>query len=183
MVILNRMTDANQDGSAPPFTPIQVARRSDGWTPDKQAGFIEALAETACVASAAARVGMSRESVYRLRARPDAAQFRAAWEAALDYSAHRLGEAAFDRAMNGVPVPIFYKGEQVGERRHFDERLTQFLLRTRDPFRHTPLGEQAGITFTVGPETFAERFHRAVSILFRRDPEKRRKRDSKGNVV
>ncbi|MDQ3247361.1 MAG: hypothetical protein M3Q52_10845 [Pseudomonadota bacterium] len=29
-----------------------------------------------------------------------------------------------------MPHPIFYKGEQVGEWRHFDERLTMFLLRT-----------------------------------------------------
>ncbi|MEO7634756.1 MAG: hypothetical protein ABIS38_03795, partial [Sphingomicrobium sp.] len=29
--------------------------------------------------------------------------------------------------------PIFYKGEQVGEWRHFDERLTVYLLATRRP--------------------------------------------------
>ena len=28
---------------------------------------------------------------------------------------------------------MFYKGEQVGERRYFDERLTMFILRLRDP--------------------------------------------------
>ena len=32
--------------------------------------------------------------------------------------------------------PVFYKGEQVGERRHFDEKLTMFLLRYRDPVRY-----------------------------------------------
>ncbi len=31
---------------------------------------------------------------------------------------------------------MFYKGEQVGERRYYDERLTQFLLRYRDPVRY-----------------------------------------------
>jgi hypothetical protein len=35
-----------------------------------------------------------------------------------------------------VPVPIFHNGEQVGERRHYDERLTMFLLRYRDPVRY-----------------------------------------------
>ena len=118
------------------------SNRADGWTPDKQAAFIEALAETACVATAAARVGMSREGAYRLRARPDAAAFREAWEAALDYGYHRLGEAALDRALNGVSVPVFYKGEQIAERRHYDERLTQYLLRVRDPVRHAPHRER-----------------------------------------
>ena len=40
------------------------------------------------------------------------------------------------RALHGVPRPIFYKGEQVGEWRHYDERLTMFLLRTRRPDRY-----------------------------------------------
>jgi hypothetical protein len=31
---------------------------------------------------------------------------------------------------------VFYKGEQVGERRHYDERLTMFMLRYRDPVRY-----------------------------------------------
>jgi hypothetical protein len=42
----------------------------------------------------------------------------------------------FARVRRGVARPIFYKGEQVGEYRHFDERLTMFLLRTRRPQRY-----------------------------------------------
>jgi hypothetical protein len=40
------------------------------------------------------------------------------------------------RALHGVPRPIFYKGEQVGERREYDERLTMFLLRWRRSQRY-----------------------------------------------
>ena len=153
-----------------PFTPVAVAPRADGWTPEKQAAFIEALGEMGCVASAARAIGMSRESAYRLRARPDAASFRTAWEAALDYAYHRLGEAALDRALNGVPVPIFYKGEQVGERRHFDERLTQFLLRVRDPVRHAPHRERRTYFREARVESAAGALHRALKSLFgRRD--------------
>jgi hypothetical protein len=72
------MSHAHQDGAVAPFTPVAVAPRADGWTPEKQAALIEALAETSCVTTAAARVGMSGESAYRLRARPDAETFRAA---------------------------------------------------------------------------------------------------------
>lgn len=119
------------------FKPVPVSPRRDGWTPEKQAAFIEALTISSCVTRAAESVGMSRESAYQLRTRRDAEAFRDAWELALLNGVHRLGEAALERSLNGVPVPIFYKGKQVGERRHFDERLTQFLLRTRDPLRYT----------------------------------------------
>lgn len=33
-------------------------------------------------------------------------------------------------------MPVFYRGEQVGERRRYDERLAMFLLRYRDPPRY-----------------------------------------------
>ena len=43
----------------------------------------------------------------------------------------RLRDAAQSRAVNGVARPVFYKGEQIGERRYYDERLTMFILRLR----------------------------------------------------
>lgn len=78
---------------------------------------------------------MSVKSAYTLRARPDATTFRQAWDVALDYAIRRLGDAALSRALHGVSRPVFYKGEMIGERRHYDERLTMFLLRYRDPVR------------------------------------------------
>jgi hypothetical protein len=118
------------------FAPVPLRYRYDGWVPDKQLEFIQALAECGCVDEACRRVGMSRESAYALRRRPDAQAFRLAWAAAKDVMVERLDDAAMSRAINGVPVPIFHNGEQVGERRHFDERLTMFLLRYRDPVRY-----------------------------------------------
>jgi hypothetical protein len=114
-----------------PFTPVPLRARHDGWTAEKQIAFIEALAETACVEEACKRVGMSESGAYQLRRRPSGAPFRRAWDAALDYALHRLEQAALSRAMNGVPRPVFYRGEQVGEWREYDERLTMFLLRFR----------------------------------------------------
>jgi len=118
------------------FLPVGVRYRYDGWTPDKQAEFIGRLADCGCVEEAARSVGMSRNSAYALRRRPDAAAFRLAWDAAMEQAVARLSDAAMARAINGVAVPIFQGGEQVGERRHFDERLTMFLLRYRDPARY-----------------------------------------------
>jgi len=122
--------------SAAAFTPVAVRARHDGWTPERQHAFIAALAESGCVTEACAAVRMSPRTAYALRARPDASTFRQAWDVALDYAIRRLGDAAFSRALHGVPRPIFDQGEQIGERRHYDERLTMFLLRYRDPVRY-----------------------------------------------
>lgn len=118
------------------FDPVPVASRHDGWTPEKQIAFIEALAECGCVLEACRRVGMSPTSAYALRRRVDAQSFRIAWDAALDFAVRRLSDAAFSRALNGVTRPVFYQGEQIGERVYHDERLTMFILRYRDPRRY-----------------------------------------------
>lgn len=130
--------DAPQSLAAalPSFTPARLQRqRSGGWTPDRQRKFIEALASSACVTEAAASVGLSATAAYNLRRRPDAQAFRLAWDAAIDFGMRRLVDAALARAVHGVAVPVFWKGEQVGERREYPEHLAMFLLRAHDPAR------------------------------------------------
>jgi hypothetical protein len=134
------------------FTPVPVRARHDGWTVEKQYAFIEALAQSSCVDEACRRVGMSDTSAYDLRMRPGGAPFRRAWEAALDYSLHFVEQGVFNRSRHGVPRPIFYKGEKVGEWRHYDERLTMFLLRTRRPDRYGKAIERTP-PVAVGDET------------------------------
>lgn len=108
----------------------------DGWTPEKQVALIDALAASGCVADACRSVGMSTESAYALRGRDDAAEFVAAWDAALDFAVRRLSDSALSRAINGVPVPHYHKGAIVGEHRRYHEGLTMFILRARDPDRY-----------------------------------------------
>jgi hypothetical protein len=115
----------------PDYGPVPLRYRHDGWVPDRQLEFIQALSACGCVDEAAKSVGMSRTSAYALRRRPDAQAFRLAWDAAMEAAVERLSDAAIGRAINGVPVPVYYKGEQIGEHRQFDERLTMFLLRKR----------------------------------------------------
>lgn len=120
----------------PRFDPVRLRARHDGWTPDRQTEFIEALAACGCVEEASRYVSMTATSAYRLRNRHDAKSFAAAWSAALDVGTKRLDDAAFARALNGVETPIFFQGQQIGVRRRFDERLTQFLLRYRMPEKY-----------------------------------------------
>jgi len=121
------------------FLPVPVRPRHDGWTPERQRQFVEALADTGCVSLAAARVGLSAESAYRLRRRDDAKDFDLAWDAALAHGVRRLTDLAFERAINGVATPVFYQGEIVGEKRTYSDRLLMFALRFHDPLNYGAL--------------------------------------------
>lgn len=125
--------DDDSDDLVPRFTPVPIRPRHDGWSADRQVAFIAALAQSGCVDEACRSVGMRRASAYALRTRKDSLSFRAAWDAALTLAISALGDAVRSRALNGVARPVFYKGARIGERRYFDERLTMFLLKTRDP--------------------------------------------------
>ena len=67
----------------PCFHAVPGRARRDGWTPLRQAEFIGHLAETGTVGEAARRVGMARETAYRLRSRCWSESLCAAWDAAL----------------------------------------------------------------------------------------------------
>jgi len=131
-----RRDAGDRASSAPDFDPVHLRYRRDGCTPERQVAYIKALAECGCVREACARVGLSAEAVYELVRRPDAQSFRLAWEIALDNAVRRIGDGAFSRSLHGVAIPHYYKGELVGEHRRWDERLTMFILRYRDPLRY-----------------------------------------------
>jgi hypothetical protein len=120
----------------PAFTPVpRKKKRHNGWTPQRQRLFVEALADTGSVKSAARSVGLTPESAYYLRRQPGAEEFRKAWEAALDIGMQRIEDVAMDRALNGVEQPVFAYGEFVGTRRVYNDQLLMFMLRARAPER------------------------------------------------
>lgn len=123
----------------PDFTPAPLRARVDGWTAERQRGFVEALAATRSVGRAAEAVGLSRASAYRLRGRPDAGAFAAAWDAALvrpvsvrSAIASAQAAALWDRAINGRIVPITRGGLAVGYRVRPDNAAAMALLRRYD---------------------------------------------------
>jgi hypothetical protein len=126
-----------ESSETPDFTPVpRRIFRVDGWTEDKQVTFIETLASTGVVSFAAACVGMTVSSAYRLRAHPDAEDFRRAWKAALAQATVRLADIAYERAIEGVAEPIVWKGEIIGERRRYSDRLLCYLLKHNDPLTY-----------------------------------------------
>jgi hypothetical protein len=93
------------------FTPVAQRRnRADGWTPETQANFIRALEAMGSVGKAARAVGMGRASAYRLRERPGAASFAAAWDRAISMGRTHQFSIAMDRALNGVTIVRVMKG-------------------------------------------------------------------------
>src|SRR5438067_13811922 len=113
----------NERPPLPDFTPVPRKYRHDGWTPERQKAFIEALADTGSVSRAAAMVNMSPEGAYYLRRQQGAEEFRRAWEAALDYGVARMKDIAFERAITGYLVPCFVGGRLLGWRRKHNDRL------------------------------------------------------------
>lgn len=118
-------------------TRLRVA----GWSVEKQRAFIVALADTGCVSHAAQAVGRSRQSAYQLRNRAPRSIFALAWDVAIDLGRKRLFDIALEHAIEGREVPVWYKGEQVGTRRVYNDRLTAFLLAHKRAPAHPALSD------------------------------------------
>ncbi len=132
------MTDQTRSLTIPDFAAVPRAKdRANGWKPEVQRAFIEALAETGSVRSACARVARADHGAYLLRRHPEAAGFRAAWDVALDIGMRRIEDVAMDRALHGVETPVYSYGKIVGTRTVYNDRLLMFMLRNRAPDRFT----------------------------------------------
>ncbi len=116
----------------PAFVPVPLRGRADGWTPDRQARFLAALALTGSVREAARRVGMARETAYRLRRRAGAESFAAAWDKATGHNV--IGrrkvtpEERVTRAFHGLLKPVIYDGEHVATVRKADNSALLAVL-------------------------------------------------------
>ena len=121
------------------FTPVpHTAPRRNSITAERQRAFIAHLAATGIVTQAALHIGASMEALYKLRARPGAEEFAAAWDAAVDRGVQRLEDCALTRAIEGVPV---WKSDGDGGlitygTKH-NEALVMFFLRNRRPERYS----------------------------------------------
>ncbi|WP_187336470.1 hypothetical protein [Novosphingopyxis iocasae] len=97
-----------------PFRPVRTRDRHDGWTLARQRAFIAALADLGSVSRAAASVGISARSAYRLKRRDDAASFSKAWDRALDHACARRIEEQRVQAEWRRSKPYFYGNLQRG---------------------------------------------------------------------
>jgi len=117
----------------PPFYPVPLKPNPNGWTEARQAHFLGHLAETGSVSAACARVGMSRNSAYKLRRKPNAESFAAAWDAALGMPVRKVTvEDLVFLAHRGLIRPRFRAGKYLGSHQKPDDSALLRLLSRYD---------------------------------------------------
>jgi len=121
------------------FAPyLHKQPRSNSITPTLQRRFVASLAATGIVTQAAMSIGKSMEALYKLRNRPGAEGFAAAWDAALERGVQRLEDTALARAIQGTPVwKTDSDGGLVTYGTKHNEALVMFFLRNRRPERYS----------------------------------------------
>ncbi|HUE80020.1 MAG TPA: hypothetical protein VMN38_10365 [Sphingomicrobium sp.] len=92
------------------FAPVpRKNARCDGWTPERQRGFIAALAATGSPRQAAQAIDMAPSGLDRLRADEGSESFRAAWDRALAIAAQansaRIAAGVAAATAKYAPVP------------------------------------------------------------------------------
>jgi hypothetical protein len=93
--------------SSPPviaFTPVPLRRRADGWPPELQLRFIQALSTGLTPGDAARSVGKNRQNAYALRKRKGAESFAAAWDAVVAHVRQLRAQGRASRPRPGPPI-------------------------------------------------------------------------------
>lgn len=135
----------------PFFRPVPLRARADGWSEVRQCAFLAELYVTGSVTAAARKIGMTRESAHRLRARAGAESFANAWDRVLTPpGSGRCSGPKEDfrkvtnqtlewRLETGLIQPVLYRGDMTAIRRKADNSALFRLLRRAggfvDPYR------------------------------------------------
>jgi hypothetical protein len=100
------------------FTPVPLRSQHNGWMPALQRRFILALGRGAGPDEAARALGKTRQSAYRLRKKPGAESFAAAWDEAQAFArtaaAAARAPAIYNHGLEPMLVPRYYRGRLVG---------------------------------------------------------------------
>jgi hypothetical protein len=106
------------------FQPDQIDAApgpASKWTPEVRVRFLEHLSRKGNVSAACLLVGASTETAYRLRRRDLA--FARGWDAAMVHARRAAEHVLADRAIDGVVVDIYHRGEWIASQRKYDTRL------------------------------------------------------------
>lgn len=118
-----------------------MTARTDRTIAHMREAFIAAMMRGLSVTGAAIHAGIPRRTVYEWR---DAdAEFRMAWDEALEYGSDRLEDEAFRRAHDGVERPLVSAGKTVKDDegaairvREYSDTLMCLLLKSRRPEKY-----------------------------------------------
>lgn len=132
------MTDTTTTKTLPTTTDLaeQYAtarrQRADGWLPEKQRRFLEAIAEGNTVEVACYSVGMSPASAYALRNRAAGRVFAMGWDAAARLARQRFADVLTSRALDGFEETWTRPNGETFTRRRYDNRLAMAMLSRLD---------------------------------------------------
>ena len=107
------------------------APRVDGWTPERQAAFLMALAQTGLVSHACEVAEMSASSAYALRREPRGRVFHLGWQAAHLIARDRLEDVLLEAAISGVES-VTTRVEKTTHRRVLNGGLSMAMLNRLD---------------------------------------------------
>jgi hypothetical protein len=107
------------------------APRADGWTFERQATFLMALAETGLVTSACKIAEMSPASAYALRREARGVAFHLGWQAAHLLARDRLEDVLLEAAISGIES-ITTRVEKTTHRRVLNGNLSMAVLNRLD---------------------------------------------------
>lgn len=155
----------------PAFVPVPLRNRSDGWTNERQARFLAALAITRSVAAAARTVGMARETAYRLRTKRGAESFARAWDQVLGRASANRKVSPEERALRAIGTliqPRVYRGKCTGIAQKADNSALLGHLADLDRSCAAADGaDRRSQSFAGNPAVHAaplpRRFHRPIS--------------------
>ena len=99
-----------------------------------KAAFLAELARTYSIRHAAQAAEIHRATAYRWR--HEDADFARDWDAALDGCKDQLEQSLYQRAVEGVEEPVFYKGKQCGSVRRYSDTAAIFLLKGARPEKY-----------------------------------------------
>lgn len=104
--------------------------------------FLEKLREVGSVYHASLHADVGRATVYQWRdADPE---FAKAWDIAISDNLDTLEKSLFQRAVEGVEEPVFYKGDECGRIRRYSDTAAIFLLKGGRPEKFRERLEHTG---------------------------------------
>jgi hypothetical protein len=129
------------------------ALRHDGWTPDRQRAFLEAIAAGETVERACRLVQMSVASAYALKQRAAGQSFALGWRAANLLSREAIADRMLTRAIDGQVETVTRPDGTTYSRHKYDNRTAMNLLTRLDR-----MAEQAPADADAAAHAQAARF-------------------------
>jgi hypothetical protein len=98
---------------------------------EKQKVFLDSFRELGTVSAACIAAGIGRTTAYRWRQADE--DFALAWHDLEEDTTDEMEREAYRRAVEGVPEPVFHKGEEIATINRYSDTLLIFMLKARKP--------------------------------------------------